>query len=86
MLEALAAFHELDTPGDVKLLPFRWSEDESWREEKRDAAAVDSGSGHPSADDRSPRADTLQYQSEADREAAERVHRRGPCGRCVGAE
>lgn len=78
MLAALAAFQELDTPGAIARLPFRWSADESWREERERGGA--------SADSRTPRADTPQYQSVADREAAERLHRSGPCGACVGAE
>ena len=32
LLESLAAFEEMKTPGEIKSLPFRWSEDESWRE------------------------------------------------------
>jgi hypothetical protein len=57
---ALGAFEELDTPGSVKILPFRWSEDESWK------ARVFAG-----GDERRPRFDTPQYQNEEDRRRAE---------------
>jgi hypothetical protein len=87
MLAALAAFHELDAPGAIERLPFRWSEDESWREaepvDASDAAREDLAAD---LDRRTPRAATPQYQSASDRAAAERLHRSGPCGDCVGAE
>jgi hypothetical protein len=86
MLEALSAFHELDAPGAIKRLPFRWSEDEGWREEDERAATAAGEGGGRTGDSRTPRAATPQYQSGADRDAAERLHRSGPCGCCVGAE
>lgn len=60
MLEALAAFRELTEPGSVKPLPFQWSEDDTWK------ATAQRG-----VDDRRPRYDTPQYQTEADRLRAE---------------
>ena len=66
LLEALDAFTSLAVPGSVKMLPFRWSEDEQW---KRSAFA--------GGDDRQPRTDTPQYQSEDDRRQAE------ACAVCV---
>jgi hypothetical protein len=62
LLEALDAFASLSSPGTVKTLPFRWSEDESWKER---AFAL--------GDDRLPRHDTPQYQCEADRRLAEQA-------------
>jgi hypothetical protein len=59
MIEALGAFTSLSSPGSVKMLPFRWSEDESWKD--RAFAGVD---------ERLPRIDTPQYQSEEDRRLA----------------
>jgi len=58
--EALDAFNSLREPGSVKLLSFRWSEDDDW---KRDALM--------GGDDRQPRYDTPQYQNEEDRSRAE---------------
>ncbi|MCH2185934.1 hypothetical protein MK280_08680, partial [Myxococcota bacterium] len=31
LLEALAAFEEIQVPGEIKALSHRWSDDESWR-------------------------------------------------------
>ena len=60
LLEALDAFASLSSPGSVKTLSFRWSDDESWKDR---AFAL--------GDDRLPRQDTPQYQCEADRRLAE---------------
>lgn len=60
MLQALEAFTSLAEPGGVKILPFRWSEDDNWQE----TAMRD-------RDERLPRLDTPQYQSEDDRRLAE---------------
>ncbi len=59
MREALLAFESLTVAGSVKMLPFAWSTDESW---KLQAFAGD--------DTRTQRLDTPQYQSEEDRIAA----------------
>jgi len=58
--EALEGFESLTVPGSIKMLPFVWSEDETW---KSQAFAGD--------DTRTGRVDTPQYQSEEDRVAAE---------------
>jgi len=60
LLEALDAFNTLTAPGSVKILPFRWSDDDSWKE-----AAMRMG------DERGERHDTPQYQKEEDRRLAE---------------
>jgi hypothetical protein len=59
MLAALAAFDELTAPGSIKRLPFQWSEDDAWK------ATAQRG-----VDDRRPRYDTPQYQTEEDRRLA----------------
>jgi hypothetical protein len=71
MLEALDAFTSLSSPGTVKALPFRWSDDESWKD-----------SVFAEGDDRQPRHDTPQYQCEADRQLAEKAGA-PPCPVCV---
>jgi len=71
MLEALDAFTSLTSPGTVKVLPFRWSEDESWKDRV-----------FAEGDDRLPRRDTPQYQSEEDRRLAEKAGA-PPCPVCV---
>ena len=60
--QALDALTSLTVPGVVKTLPFRWSEDEIWKE-----------TAQRGPDDRLPRYDTPQYQYEADRRQAEAV-------------
>jgi hypothetical protein len=62
LIEALEGFVSLTKPGSVKMLPFQWSEDASWKE----TAMADN------EDDRLPRLDIPQYQSEADRICAEK--------------
>ena len=62
LIEALDGFVSLTKPGSVKMLPFQWSEDASWKE------TAERGDD----DDRLPRHDTPQYQSEEDRIRAEK--------------
>ena len=57
--QALEAFTSLSEPGSVKMLPFIWSEDQAWQ------ATAQRG-----PDDRRPRYDTPQYQTEEDRQRA----------------
>ena len=60
LLEALEAFTLFETPGSVKMLPFRWDENEDWKKQER-----------TKDDDRMQRTNTPQYQSEEDRIRAE---------------
>jgi hypothetical protein len=57
LIEALEGFVSLTKPGSVKMLPFQWSDNASWKA----TAMADSD------DDRLPRHDTPQYQNEEDR-------------------
>ncbi len=66
---SLAAFQELDRPGAVKMLPFRWSDDDEW---KRNVML--------NGDTRAERSGQPVYQSEADRRLARDV---GECPTCV---
>ena len=61
MLQALAAFTALAEPGSVQMLPFKWSEDDNWQQ------TAMRGTG----DQRLPRLDAPQYQSDEDRLRAE---------------
>ncbi|MGQ4806897.1 hypothetical protein NKDENANG_00234 [Candidatus Entotheonellaceae bacterium PAL068K] len=61
MLEALAAFTALQTPGSIKKLPFQWSAGEAWKHTAQRGPD----------DDRLPRYDTPQYQNDDDRLHAE---------------
>lgn len=60
LVRALDAFRSIRQPGGIEMLPFRWSDDESWKDE-----AMAGG------DERLPRYDTPQYQNDEDRERAE---------------
>ena len=74
---ALDAFARLG-PGEVEHLPFRWSDDDAWRDDPLGAAGGDA---------RRERAATPQYQAEDDRLLAERRHGAGAtCATCVGAD
>jgi hypothetical protein len=52
--ETLQALEEMKKPGTVKVLPYRWSEDESWK-------------NLPDSDSRRPRSPEPQFQMEEDR-------------------
>lgn len=69
MMASLAALHELDTPGAVKMLPFRWSDDDDWKRE-----VMESG------DARTGRSAEPVYQCEADRRLAQDA---SDCPTCV---
>lgn len=60
LIEALEAFTSLTIPGSVKILPFKWDENEDWKELER-----------TKDDDRMERYETPQYQYEEDRQLAE---------------
>jgi hypothetical protein len=59
LIDALDAFSSLTEPGSVKVLPFEFSEDTSWK------IAVET-----SGDERLPRYDTPQFQTDEDRTRA----------------
>ena len=58
--DALSSFESMEVPGSVRMLPYRWSEDESWK-----------GKAFAGGEERLPRLDTPQYQDEEDRRRAE---------------
>jgi hypothetical protein len=59
LVQALEGFTSMTAPGSIKILPFRW-DDEDWK-----VTAMMNG------DSRIPRHDTPQYQNEEDRLRAE---------------
>ena len=61
--DALRAFESVTTPGSIVHLDYRWSDSDGWKKE-----ATDSRTG----DTRAPRDTSPQYQSDADRIAAQR--------------
>jgi hypothetical protein len=60
LVQALDAFHSMTTPGSIRVLPFRWSQEDDWKR----TAMMD-------GDTRTPRYDTPQYQNDEDRLRAE---------------
>jgi len=60
LVQALEGFTSMTVPGSVKILPFRWSEEDEWKH-----TAMRNG------DSRTPRNETPQYQTEEDRRRAE---------------
>lgn len=66
---ALAAVDELERPGAVKMLPYRWSRDDDWKRETM-----------LGGDTRSHRSSSPAYQCEADRTLAAAA---GDCPTCV---
>lgn len=66
---ALVAVDELDQPGAVKMLPYRWSRDDDWKRETM-----------LNGDTRSHRSSSPEYQCEADRALAVAA---GDCPTCV---
>lgn len=60
LFEALSSFETMTAPGSVTELPFRWSENEGWKDK-----------AFAEGDDRTQRHDTPQYQDEEDRRRAE---------------
>lgn len=77
-LDALVA---IDAPGTIRRLPYRWAEDDAWKDSVRRPAP-----GGSSEDDRGRRHPEPQYQSEADRIAAEAAFEREGCPSCVFLE
>ena len=69
MMASLAAVEELDTPGAVKMLPFRWSADDDWKREVMEGG-----------DARTERSAEPVYQCEADRRLARDADE---CSTCV---
>ena len=77
-LDALAA---IDTPGTIRRLPYRWAEDDAWKDSVKRP-----GPDGSSKDDRIERHPDPQYQCEEDRVAAEAALERDGCRGCVFLE
>jgi D-proline reductase (dithiol) PrdB len=76
--DALGAIETLKTPGDVVFLPYEWASDDAWKDSVMRPRA--SGSAR---DDRVERVATPQYQTVADRAAADAALASGGCQTCV---
>ncbi|MCZ6893177.1 MAG: hypothetical protein O7H40_03895 [Gammaproteobacteria bacterium] len=63
--DALNAFEAIETPATIERLEYRWSDSDDWAQQDADASTGDS---------RAPRGMEPQYQTAADRTAAETTH------------
>jgi hypothetical protein len=59
MIETLSAFATMQTPGSIKMMPYEWSSDHSWKH---------AGAGE--GDNRAERTEVPAYQTEDDQTAA----------------
>ena len=80
MRRALALLDTADRPGTIVDLPYRWADDDDWKDREMRPAPRETDNSAPSkhADDRVERFDTPQYQTDADAEAAD-----PECATCV---
>ena len=79
--DTLEALVTIDTPGTIRWLPYRWAEDDAWKDSVRRP-----GLDGSSEDDRVERHPDPQYQCEEDRIAAEAAYEREGCPSCVFLE
>ncbi|MGE5247128.1 MAG: hypothetical protein ACM3L8_02170 [Verrucomicrobiota bacterium] len=71
LADALSSFHAMTAPGSIRQLPYRWSEDEGWKEK-----------AFAEGDDRLPRCDAPQYQTAEDQRKAESGSLASSCPHC----
>ena len=76
--DTLEALVTIDTPGTIRGLPYRWTEDDSWKD-----LVMRPGAGGSTEDDRIKRLPDPQYQYDEDRIAAEAAFERDGCPSCV---
>lgn len=83
--DALGAFHELQVPGSMVHLPYRWSEsNDDWKDGVM--RPKPSNGGGETEDDRVARLPTPQYQLESDAAAAAASHDGQTCLVCAGVD
>jgi len=73
MQDTLAAFASIETPGTIVDLPYRWSDDDTWKDSvmRPRTSTSQTQDKNQHEDDRVERFDTPQYQSSADAQAAD---------------
>ncbi len=77
--DALMAFETLKVPGETVMLRYEWADDDAWKDGVMRPRAI--GSKHD--DSRVERVGQPQYQTEADRAAAETAMAQGGCPTCI---
>jgi len=78
--DGLRAFETLRAPGDVVMLPYGWADDDAWKDSVMRPRPAGSQPGSKQRDDRVERHAVPQYQTDADRAAADAA---GACPTCV---
>ena len=76
--DTLDALVSIDTPGAIRRLPYRWADDDAWKDR-----VMRPDPGVSVAEERIERHPDPQYQCEADRIAAQAELARGGCPGCV---
>ena len=76
--DTLDALVTIDTPGTIRWLPYRWAEDDVWKD-----FVMRPQPGGAGEDDRIKRLPDPQYQCDEDRVAAEAAYERDGCPSCV---
>ena len=79
--DTLDALVTIDVPGTIRRLPYRWSEDDAWKD-----AVMRPAPGASTEDDRVRRHPDPQYQDEEDRVSADAAFARDGCPTCVFLE
>ena len=86
LVDGLTAGLAITEPGAIVDLNYRWTDDLwkadplSWSRQRQEAGQT----GDPAGDTRTERSDKPQYQTEADRQAAEQVGWDDQCLSCLG--
>lgn len=86
MIDTLSALDSIQQPGEIRHLPYQWSADDSWKDRVMRPEPQSTASSANHEDDRLTRTDDPQYQTQADRRAADRVLASGGCNTCVFLE
>jgi hypothetical protein len=84
----LAAAHRIGEPGSIVDLPYRYVDDD-WKAQPLGWSRVrqrDGTTAEPAGDTRTARSPEPKYQTDADRDAAERVVWDEQCRVCVGLD
>jgi len=77
MIDTLSALDSIQVPGTIRPLPYRWAEDDVWKDS---VMRPDPAGKHN--DSRIERNEEPQYQSDADRQEAAATLAAGGCATC----
>lgn len=85
LVDALSTFETIARPGEIVTLEHAWADDDAWKDDvmrpRSEAAEASDPDGFE--DDRAPRRDTPQYQTEEDAALAARSLAADGCPTCV---